>query len=127
MTPLRIRWTIPLSIAFYALALYSTTVPNLGSRDRDVVVVRRTISSGKPRGVGNLEWGGTGEGMGRGCEGEGQFTSNLRPRWRDRITPKEGFQVSKGEMEGKANKESARGVKQGDCAITCVVNLCTCI
>ncbi len=42
------------------------TVPDLVSRDRDVVLVRRIFSSGKPRGVGNLEWGGNGEGMGRG-------------------------------------------------------------
>jgi hypothetical protein len=41
-------------------------VPDPGSRDRDVVLVRRTIRSGKPRGVGNLEWGGNGERMGRG-------------------------------------------------------------
>ncbi len=41
-------------------------VPDLGSRDRDVVLVRRTISSGKPQGVGNLEQGGDGEGIGKG-------------------------------------------------------------
>jgi hypothetical protein len=41
-------------------------VPDLGSRDRDVVLVRRTFSSGKPQGVGNLVWGGDGEGMGKG-------------------------------------------------------------
>jgi hypothetical protein len=46
------------------------SVPDHGSRDRDVVLVRRTISLGKPRGVRNLEWGGG-----------GQFTSNLGPRW----------------------------------------------
>jgi hypothetical protein len=42
------------------------TVPDHGSRDRDVVLVTRTISLGKPQGVGNLEWGwewgGNGEG-----------------------------------------------------------------
>ncbi len=41
------------------------SVPDHGSQDRDVVLVRRTISLGKPRGVGNLEWGEDGEGMGR--------------------------------------------------------------
>jgi hypothetical protein len=41
-------------------------VPDLGSRDHDVVLVRRTISPGKPRGFGNLEWGGNGERMQRG-------------------------------------------------------------
>ncbi len=37
-----------------------------GSRDRDVILVRRTIHLGRPRGVGNLEWGGNGKGLGRG-------------------------------------------------------------
>jgi hypothetical protein len=41
-------------------------VPDLVSQNRDVVLVRRIFSSGKPRGVGNLEWKGNGEGMGRG-------------------------------------------------------------
>jgi hypothetical protein len=41
-------------------------VPDLASRDRDVVLVRRIFSSGKPRGVGNLEWGGNREGIGMG-------------------------------------------------------------
>jgi hypothetical protein len=39
------------------------TVPDLGSRIRDVVLVRRIFSSGKPQGVGILEWGVDGEGM----------------------------------------------------------------
>ncbi len=68
-------------------------VPDHGSRDCDVVLVRRTISLGKPWGVGNLEWGGNGEGE-----------VSLRATWgqggRDRITPKEGFQVSKREWKG---------------------------
>jgi hypothetical protein len=38
-------------------------VPDLGSRIRDVVLVRSRFSSGKPQGVGILEWGGNGEGM----------------------------------------------------------------
>jgi hypothetical protein len=41
-------------------------VPDLVSRIRDVVLVRRIFSSGKPQGVRNLEWGGNGEGMERG-------------------------------------------------------------
>ncbi len=35
-------------------------------RNRDVVLVRRIFGPGKPRGVGNLGWGGDGEGMERG-------------------------------------------------------------
>jgi hypothetical protein len=81
-------------------------VPDLGSRDCDVVLVGRTINSGKPWGVGNLEWGGDGEGE-----------VSLRATWgqggRDRITPKEGFQVSKRKKEGGNYKEPARGVKGG--------------
>ncbi len=45
---------------------YPRPVPDLASRIRDVVLVRHIFSSGKPRGVGNLEWGGNGEGMERG-------------------------------------------------------------
>jgi hypothetical protein len=41
------------------------SVPDHGSRYRNVVLVRRTISLGKPQGVGKLEWGGNGEGTGR--------------------------------------------------------------
>jgi hypothetical protein len=63
-------------------------VPDHGSWDRDVVLVRRTISLGKPRGVRNLEWGE-----------DGEREVSLQATWgqggRDRITPKEGFQVSK--------------------------------
>jgi hypothetical protein len=62
------------------------------SWDHDVVLVRRIFSSGKPQGVGNLEWGGDGKGE-----------VSLRVTWgqggQDRITPKEGFQVSKREWE----------------------------
>jgi hypothetical protein len=36
------------------------------SRDRDVVLVGCAVDLGKPRGVGKLEWGGNGEGMGSG-------------------------------------------------------------
>jgi hypothetical protein len=38
-------------------------VPDLGSRIRDVVLVRHMFSSGKPQGVGILEWEGNREGM----------------------------------------------------------------
>ncbi len=41
-------------------------VPYHGSWDRDVVLVRRTISLGKPWGVGTLDWGGNVEGTVRG-------------------------------------------------------------
>jgi hypothetical protein len=38
-------------------------VPDLVSRFHGFVSVRRIFSSGKPQGVGILEWGGDGEGM----------------------------------------------------------------
>ncbi len=41
-------------------------VLDLVSQIRDVVLARHTFSSGKPLGVGILEWGGDGEGMGMG-------------------------------------------------------------
>ncbi len=44
----------------------SRDVPDLGSRIRDVVLVRCIFGSGKPQGVGILEWGGDEEGMGMG-------------------------------------------------------------
>ncbi len=55
------------------------SVPDLGSRDRDVVSVRCTISLGKPWGVRNLGWEGNGEGMGRGGDREGEVS--LRATW----------------------------------------------
>jgi hypothetical protein len=67
------------------------------SQDRDVVLVRRTID------LGCLEFG-----MGREWGGDGEEEVSLRATWgqggRDRITPKEGFQVSKREMEGGLTK-----------------------
>jgi hypothetical protein len=75
---------------------------------------------GKPKGgVRNLEWGG---------DEKGEIS--LRATWdqfgQDRIMPKEGFQVSKGETEGGVNRKLAREVKKGNCAITCIV-ICICV
>ncbi len=70
--------------------------------------MRRTVGSRKPLGVGI--WNG--EGMGR--DGEGEIS--LRATWdqggQDRITPKEGFQVCKGNGR-EVNRELERGVKRG--------------
>ncbi len=52
-------------------------VPDLGSRDRDVVLVRRMACWGNPGGPGI--WNR--EGLGRVWGGGGQFASNLGPRW----------------------------------------------
>jgi hypothetical protein len=95
------------------------SVPDLGSRDCDVVLVRCTISSGKPWGVGNLEWG---------KEWGGDVSS--RATWgqggQDRIMPKEGFQVSKREMEGGVTKNQ-QGEQKGELRHNYIVNLCICI
>ncbi len=64
------------------------------SRDHDVVLVGRTINLGCWEFGMRREWGGDGKGE-----------VSLRVTWGqgglDRITPKEGFQVSKREMKGK--------------------------
>jgi hypothetical protein len=92
---------------------------DLGSRGRDVVLVRRTISSGKHRGVGNLEWGG---------DGEREISS--KATWgqggQDRIMSKEGFQVSKREMEEGVTKNQ-QGEQKGELRHNYIVNLCICI
>ncbi len=66
-----------------------------------------------------MEWGGDEKGE-----------VSLRVTWgqggRDRITPKEGFQVSNGEWKG-SNGESAREVKTRGLRHYYVVNLYTCI
>jgi hypothetical protein len=80
------------------------------SRDHDVVLVRRTIKPGM-LGIWN------GEGMGRGWEGGGQFTSNLGPRWTGSYHDKEGFQVSKEERGLKQQGISKGSKRQRDCAI----------
>ncbi len=53
-----------------------------------------------------------GEGTGREWGGDGKGVVSLRVTWgqggQDRITPKEGFQVSKKGMEEGINKELAR-------------------
>ncbi len=71
----------------YLVAWCTVVVQDHGSRDRDVVLERRTIYLEKPRGVGKLEWGGNGEGR----RGRGQFTNNLGPRWTGSHHAKEGI------------------------------------
>jgi hypothetical protein len=54
------------------------SVPDKRSRILEVVIVRRLVTW--VLGI----W--RGEGMGKGCERGGQFTSNLRQRWTDPVT-----------------------------------------
>jgi hypothetical protein len=60
-----------------------------------------------------------GEGMGRGWEGGGQFTSNLGPRWMGSYHTKVGFHVSKREVGLKQQGVGKGSKRQGDCAIMC--------
>ncbi len=82
------------------------TVLDYESRDRDVVLVRRTTYFGET--PGGLEFG-----MGRDWGGfeEGEVSS--RATWgqggRDRTTQKEGFQVSKRGLKGES-----KGNQQGE-------------
>jgi hypothetical protein len=55
--------------------------------------------------------------MGRGWGGNGEGEVSLRATWGqggwDRITPKEGFQVSKKELEGEVTKNQQGELKGG--------------
>ncbi len=65
-----------------------------------------------------------GEGLGKGSERGGQFTSNLRPRWTDPVTARRVSKEVKGTRKG-SKREPARGVKkQGDCAMYVVICIC---
>jgi hypothetical protein len=70
---------------------HKITVPDLGSRIRNVVLVRRICSTGKPHGVGILEWGGDGEWMEVGRSVYEQPGTKVTGSYHT----KEGFQVSK--------------------------------
>ncbi len=97
----------------------------------DVVLVRCIFSSGKPQGVGILEWGVYGEG-----DGNGEIS--LRATWTelDRILSQQGgFQVSKGKQKrAKSNKEREKQKARGllhNCIVHSIfmyiVNACNCL
>jgi hypothetical protein len=90
------------------------TVPDLGSRIHDVVLVRCMLVRESPRGSGF--WNG--EGMKGGWKWEDQFTSNLGTRWTGSYHTKEGFQVSKREWERSKGELERGSKKQGECAIS---------
>ncbi len=94
------------------------------SQSCDVVLVRRTFSSGKPQGVGILEWGGNGEGMEMGRAVYEQPWAKV-----DGILSQQGgFQVSKGKRKGgQTGMRKGKSKKQGDCAIIAlfILYLCT--
>ncbi len=99
---------------------YKMGVPDPGSRDRDVVLVSAGLLGKPERGVGNLEYGGDGEGMRKGRT----VTSNLGPRWTGSYHTKGGF-PSKGN-KGKLAGNGKGSKKTRDCAITCVT-YCICV
>ncbi len=61
--------------------------------------------------------------MGRGWQGGGQFTSNLRPRWTGSYHAKEGFQVSKRGVGLKQQGIGKGSKRQEDCAII-ILSIC---
>jgi hypothetical protein len=78
----RLMWLTHLKFLIRKLQ-YIETVLDLVSQICDVVLVRRTFSSGKPQGVGILEWGGNGEGMEMGrsvYEQPGTKVDGILPR-----------------------------------------------
>ncbi len=75
------------------------TVPDLGSRDRDVVLVRQVAWWGKPKGGSGI-WNG--EGLGRVGEGEVSSQATWGQGGRDCTTQREGFQVSERGSEGRS-------------------------
>ncbi len=91
-------------------------VPDLGSRDRDVVLVRRGAWWGNPK-------GGREFGMGRDWGGFGEGEVGSRATWgqggRDRTTQREGFQVSE--------RGISKGSKRGGLRHIYIVNLYMCI
>ncbi len=91
--------------------LYSP-VPDHGSRDRDVVLVRRGACWVNPKGARNLEWGGV-------EKGEISFRATWDQGGQDSFTPKEGFQVSKRGTEGKVT-----GISKGSKTKGLRHNLC---
>jgi hypothetical protein len=88
----------------------------------DVVLVRRIFSSGKPRGVGILEWGGNGEGMEMGrpvYEQPGTKVDGI-------LSQQGGFQVSKGKWKGgKKESEKEKQKARGLCH-NCIVSQYAC-
>ncbi len=80
------------------------SVLDLVSQFCDVVLVRRTFSSGKPQGVGIWEWGGDGEGMEMGksvYEQPGTKVDGI-------LLQQGGFQVSKRKWKG-----GKKGIRKG--------------
>jgi hypothetical protein len=67
--------------------------------------------------------------MGRGWGGDEKGEVSSRATWdqggQGHITPKEGFQVSKGNKRG-SQRIIARGAKGENCATNCVVS-CICV
>ncbi len=99
-----------------------SSVLDLVSQVRDVVLVMCMLSSGKPQGVGILERGVYGEG-----DGNGEIS--LRATWDQGgqiLSQQGGFQVSRGNERGPKRNEKEKNKKQGDCTtIHCIPYSCT--
>jgi hypothetical protein len=111
-----------LKIFIYLCFALSVSVPDLGSRDHDVVLVRHIACWGNPGGSGI--WNG--EGLGRVVEGEVSSRATWGQGGRNRTTQREGFQVSKGESKENQRSASKGSKKIGLCHIY-IVYLYMCI
>ncbi len=85
--------------------------PTMWSRDRDVVLVGRTIKLGKPWGDGNLEWGGNGE----------REVSYLGPGW-TAVLPTPGKIIRPGHQKNSAAGSKNLPYPAAACMI--IVDLC---
>ncbi len=104
-------------------SLYKLAVLDSVSQSCDVVLVRHAFSSGKPQGVGILEWGGNGEEMEMGrsvYEQPGTKVDGI-------LSQQGGFQVGKGKRKGgQKGMRKGKSRKQGDCAIIALFILYSC-
>ncbi len=58
-----------------------------------------------------------GEGLGKGWDRRGQFTSNLRPRWTDPVTARRVPSKWKGVRKGNKGESTRGDKKQGERAM----------
>ncbi len=90
------NWGVAQSSRHLIFSQMGVPVLDSVSQIYDVVLVRCTFSSGKPQGVGILEWGGNGEGMEMGRSVYKQPGTKV-----DGILSQQGgFQVSKRKQKG---------------------------
>ncbi len=117
---------LPLMLSFHPLQTLSPIIKLLTtdcSRRGTLDSSWDRLSEARVSGVPGI-W--RGEGLGEGWEREGQFTSNLRPRWTDPVTARRVPSKWRGVKEKKRGARRVRGargmskgkwVKQEECAM----------